>query len=81
MLLLMSGFFLLQNIFSQTMSTYIQLEPQFSADHSFLGNYALKMYSFRDTGVKVHNDIIIFQRNFFVFFLTNINLYNAGIAV
>ena len=50
MLLLTSGFFQLQNVFFQTMLTYIPLELQFSADHSFLGNYALKMYGVRDTG-------------------------------
>ena len=37
-------FFVLGN-----MSAYISLEPQFNADQSFLGNYGLNMYSFRDT--------------------------------
>ena len=47
---LTSAFFRLQNVFLQTMSTYISLEPQFNADQSFHGNYGLKMYGFQVTG-------------------------------
>ena len=68
MLLLTSGFFLLQNVFFQTMSTYIPLELQFSADHSFLGNYALKMYGFWDTGGQSPQWHHHFSEEFFFFF-------------
>ena len=61
---LTSAFFQLQIIFLQNMSTYILLEPQFDAGQSFLGNYGLKTYGFRDKGLKVHDDVIIFERKF-----------------
>ena len=40
---------MMSSFFRGNISAYISLEPQFNADQSFLGNYGLNMYGFRDT--------------------------------
>ena len=78
---LTSAFFRLQNVFLQTMSTYISLEPQFNADQSFHGNYGLKMYDFQVTegqSLPWHRH---FSEEYFWVFLTYINLHTVGTAI
>ena len=55
------------------MSIYIPLEPQVIAGQNFLRNYGLNIYGLWDKGVKVQDDVIVFQRNFFVY--GNISAY------
>ena len=80
---LTSAFFRLQNVFLQTMSTYISLEPQFNADQSFHGNYGLKMYGFQVTGGQSLRWHRHFSEEYFCFFwhiLTYIPLERQFIA-
>ena len=45
----------------------------------FLGAMVYKRAFFEKHGIKVYNDVIIFQRDFFV--RTYINLYSVGTAI
>ena len=66
--LLTPAFFRLQNVFFQTMSNYIPLELQFTADQSFFQNYDLKMHGFQDTEGQSPRWRYRFSEVFFFFF-------------
>ena len=69
--LLTPAFFRLQNVFFQTMSNYIPLELQFTADQSFFQNYDLKMHGFQDTEGQSPRWRYRFSEVFFFFFFLN----------
>ena len=59
--------FLLQNVFLQTMSSYIPLKSLFNADQSFLGNYGLKCTVPRYRGSKSTTKLSLFRGLFCTF--------------
>ena len=65
---LKSAFFLwLQIFFLQTMSTYVPFEPQFTVIKVSSGTMVNKCTVCEIQRIKIHYDIIIFQRAFFLF--------------